>query len=76
MQKKIIDIFKHINLQSQAIFNDKKNSKKSLHILAGDASGVQVGDIEQAGKLGNEVTTYIAIPKLPQIEICTHLSSH
>ena len=39
---------KHTDLQSQAIFYDKKNnSKKSLHILEDGASGVQVGDIEQ-----------------------------
>ena len=38
---------KHINLQSQAVYDDKKNSKKNLHILENGASGVQVGDIEQ-----------------------------
>ena len=30
---------KHIDLQSQVIFDDKKNSKKSLHILEDSASG-------------------------------------
>ena len=39
---------KHIDLQSQAIYDDKNDSKKSLHILEDSASGVQVGDIEQA----------------------------
>ena len=39
---------KHIDLQGQAIYDDKNNSKKSLHILTDDASGVQVGDVEQA----------------------------
>ena len=36
---------KNIVLQSQAIYDDKKNPKKSLHILEDGASGVQVGDI-------------------------------
>ena len=36
-----------MHLQSQAIYDDKKNSKKSLHVLEDSASGVQVGDIEQ-----------------------------
>ena len=31
----------------QAIYDDKNNSKKSLHTLEDCASGVQVGDIEQ-----------------------------
>jgi hypothetical protein len=39
---------KHVSLQSQVIYYDKKNSKESLHILEDVASGVQVGDIEQA----------------------------
>ena len=38
---------KHIDLHSQEIYDDKKNSKKSLHILEDGTSGVQVGDIEQ-----------------------------
>ena len=38
---------KHIGLQSQAIHDDKNNSKKSLHILKDIASDVQVGYIEQ-----------------------------
>ena len=33
--------------QSQAIYDDKDNSKKNLHSLEDDASGMQVGDIEQ-----------------------------
>ena len=32
---------------SNLIYDDKINSKKSLHILEDGASGVQVGDIEQ-----------------------------
>ena len=46
----IIDIQqkKHNDPQSQAIYDDKNNSKKSLYMLENDASGVQVGDIEQA----------------------------
>ena len=36
-----------MDLQSQAVFDDKNNSKKSLHILEDGASGVQVGNIEQ-----------------------------
>jgi hypothetical protein len=38
---------KHIDLQSQAIYDDKNNSKNVLHILKDGASDVQVGDIEQ-----------------------------
>ena len=38
---------KNIDLQSQTIYDDKKNSKKGLHILEDYASGVQVGDIKQ-----------------------------
>ena len=34
-------------IQSQAIYDNQKNSKKSLHILEGVRSDVQVGDIEQ-----------------------------
>ena len=34
-------------LQSHAIYDDKNKSKKNLHISGYDASGVQVGDIEQ-----------------------------
>jgi hypothetical protein len=30
---------KHIDLRSRAIYDDKKNSKKSLHILEDNASG-------------------------------------
>ena len=48
VKKKIIDISKkHTDLQSQANYDDKKDSKKSLHILEDGASGVQVDDIEQ-----------------------------
>ena len=32
-----------IDLQSQAIYDDKNNSKRSLHILDDDTSDVQVG---------------------------------
>ena len=35
---------KRVDLQSQAIYNDKKDSKKSRRILEDSASGVQVGD--------------------------------
>ena len=42
-----MDIKKQIDLQSLAIYDDKNNSKKSLHILEDGVSGVQVGDIEQ-----------------------------
>ena len=38
---------KHIALQNQAKYDDKKNSNKGLHILEDSASGVQVGDIGQ-----------------------------
>ena len=38
---------KHIDLQSQAIYDDNNNCKKSLHIWEDNESGVQVGDIEQ-----------------------------
>ena len=36
-----------IDLQKQANYDDKENSKKILHILEDATSGVQVGDIEQ-----------------------------
>ena len=35
-----------IDLPSQAIYDDKNNSKKIPHILEDDKNGVQVGDIE------------------------------
>ena len=38
---------KHTDLQSQANYDDKTNSKKNLHILEDGASGVQIGDIDQ-----------------------------
>lgn len=41
------ELWKHINLQSQTIYDDKNISKKNLHVLEDDASCVQVGDIEQ-----------------------------
>ena len=48
MKKKIIEfIFLNVELQSQEIYVDKKNSKKIWHILEDGASGVQVGDVEQ-----------------------------
>ena len=49
MKKNFIEIHKrkHTDLQSQAIYDDKKKFKKSLHNLKDNASGVQVGDIEQ-----------------------------
>ena len=37
----------HLDMQSQAIYDDQNKSKKSLHILEDIVSGVQVGDIEQ-----------------------------
>ena len=45
----LIKIFflKHVDLQSQAIYDDKTNSKKNLHISEYSASGVQIDDIEQ-----------------------------
>ena len=47
VKKKIIDILKTHFLQSQAICDDKRISKKNLHIFEDNASDVQVGDIEQ-----------------------------
>ena len=47
MKKEFIDIFKTYQFTDQAIFDDKNNSKRSPHILEGNASGVQVGDIHQ-----------------------------
>jgi hypothetical protein len=47
-EEKILDTSRNIGLQSQAIYDDKNNSKKSLHILKDTASGVHVGGIEQA----------------------------
>ena len=44
---KTMNISNSVNLQSQAIYDDQKNSNRSLHILEDGASGVQVGDIEQ-----------------------------
>lgn len=41
------ELWKHINMQSQTIYDDKNISKKNLHVLEDDASCVQVGDIEQ-----------------------------
>ena len=38
---------KHTHLQSQAIYFDKNNCNKSIHVFEDGASGVQVGDIEQ-----------------------------
>ena len=40
-------IKKHIDLKSQAIYDDKNNFKKILHVLEDGASGVQIGDIEE-----------------------------
>ena len=48
MKKKIPDTSRNIDLQSQAIYDDKENSKKTLHILEDNVSGVQVSVIEQA----------------------------
>ena len=44
MQLRVWEIIcsQHVDLQSQAIFADKTNYKKSLHILEDDASSVQV----------------------------------
>ena len=47
VKKEFIDIFKTYQFTDQAIFDDKNNSKRSPHILEGNASGVQVGDIHQ-----------------------------
>ena len=47
LKKNFMDIKKQIDLQSLEIYDDKNNSKKSLHILEDGVSGVQVGDIEQ-----------------------------
>jgi hypothetical protein len=44
---------KHIDLQRQANPDDKKNSKKSLHVLEDGTNGVQVGDIEQVSAFFN-----------------------
>ena len=38
---------KYTDLQSRAIYDDKKSSKKNLHILEHGASGVQVGDMKE-----------------------------
>lgn len=38
---------KHIDLQTQAIYVDKNNCKRNLNILEDNASGAQVGDVEQ-----------------------------
>ena len=48
---KHIHLKNHIDLQSQANDDDKKDSKKSLHILEDGSRGVQVGDIEQVSVL-------------------------
>ena len=37
----------HVDLQSQAIYDEKKISKKSLHVLEDGASGMQVVVINQ-----------------------------
>jgi hypothetical protein len=47
VKKKIIYSLENIDVHNQAIYDDKKYSKKSLHILEDVASGVQVGGIEQ-----------------------------
>ena len=48
-KKKIIDILKtYGSTKPSKLWWPKKKSKKSLHILEDDTSGVQVGDIEQA----------------------------
>ena len=47
VKKEIMDSLKTYWSTSQANFDDKKNSKKNLHILEDSASGVQVGDIEE-----------------------------
>ena len=46
--KEIINnIWKHIDLQSQALCVDKNNLKKILYVLEDGASSVPVGDVEQ-----------------------------
>ena len=46
VKKKLKTLKQPIGLQSQANCDDKK-SKKILHVLENNTSGVQVGDIEQ-----------------------------
>ena len=42
-----LNIMKKKFIESQEIYDDKKNSKKCLHFLEDGASDVQVGDVEQ-----------------------------
>ena len=42
VKEKSIAFKKHIDLQSQVTYDEKKNSKKSLHTFEDGASGVQV----------------------------------
>ena len=49
MKKKFTDIQKYIfDVQSHEIYDNENVFEKSLHILEDVASGVKVGDIEQA----------------------------
>ena len=48
MKNKIIDIFKTCWFTKPFKLWWQKNSKKILHVLEDNASGVQVGDIKQA----------------------------
>ena len=43
MKEKNKNIWKHVNLQIQAIYVDKDKFKKSVHIFEDEASSVQVG---------------------------------
>ena len=45
-KNKSIDISKHIDLQSQEMYDGKNIFKKSVHISQDGGSGVEVGDIE------------------------------
>lgn len=42
-----MNISKHVGLQSQANYEDNKNSKKNLHILEDTTTSVQVVDVKQ-----------------------------
>jgi hypothetical protein len=46
MKRNIIEIFE-TNWSTKPKYDDKSNSKKSLHIWEDGSSGVQVGHIEQ-----------------------------
>ena len=58
----------YIDLQSQAIYVDKKKFKRTLHILKDGASCVQVGAIE----LGNYLKFVINMIKLKEVDDFIH----